>query len=105
MGVKSDLKTLCSDLAALHIIHNDVWYNNSLSVLCQEEGGLPSLPSPISGKKYRWRLVDLDCAYRSPRTLWGLATYYNTYLSQVLDNIPSGSNVEPWDVSNPAPWK
>lgn len=105
VGVRSDLKTLCSDLAALHIIHNDVRYNNILSVLSKEEGGLPSLPSPISGKKYQWRLVDLDCAYRSPRTLWGLNTYYNTYLSQVLDDIPFASDVEPWEVSNVKQWE
>ncbi|KAJ3872490.1 hypothetical protein F5051DRAFT_480287 [Lentinula edodes] len=104
-GARSDLKTLCSDLAALHIIHNDVRYNNILSVLSKEEGGLPSLPSPISGKKYQWRLVDLDCAYRSPRTLWGLNTYYNTYLSQVLDDIPFASDVEPWEVSNVKQWE
>ncbi|KAJ3859096.1 hypothetical protein EV359DRAFT_86818 [Lentinula novae-zelandiae] len=81
----------------------DVRSNNILSVLSQDEGGLPSLPSPISGKKYQWRLVDLDCAYRSPRTLWGLNTYYNTYL--VLDDIPFASDGEPWEVSNVKQWE
>ncbi|KAJ3911343.1 hypothetical protein F5877DRAFT_23870, partial [Lentinula edodes] len=95
-GAESELETLCSDLASLHIIHNDLRYANILCVLSQEQGGIPSLPSPISGKSYQWRLVDLDCAYRTAQDLWGVQTYYNTYLSRVLDNVPFGCIVEPW---------
>ncbi|KAJ3913012.1 hypothetical protein F5877DRAFT_1412, partial [Lentinula edodes] len=65
VGVRSELESLCIDLASLHIIHNDLRYANILCVLSQEQGGLPSLPSPISGRSYQWRLIDLDRAYRT----------------------------------------
>ncbi|KAJ3927975.1 MAG: hypothetical protein NXY57DRAFT_566979 [Lentinula lateritia] len=96
-GAESELETLCIDLASLHIIHNDLRYANILCVLSQEQGGLPSLPSPISGRSYRWRLIDLDRAYRTAEDLGGVKTYYYSYLPRVLKNVPFGCIVEPWE--------
>ncbi|KAJ3850792.1 hypothetical protein EV368DRAFT_26430, partial [Lentinula lateritia] len=68
-GAESDIEGLCSDLAHLRIVHDDLQYQNILSTLSHEQGGLPSLPSPISGRTYGWRLAGFDGAYRTSTTL------------------------------------
>ncbi|KAJ3851909.1 hypothetical protein EV368DRAFT_42127, partial [Lentinula lateritia] len=93
-GAKSDMKDACSDLAHIHILHGDLHWANMLSVL---PGGLPSLASPFTGRTYGWRLVDFDRAERTTLSLPRAQRYYNSYLDRVLDSIPWGNPVEPWD--------
>ncbi|KAH7875520.1 hypothetical protein F5879DRAFT_247616 [Lentinula edodes] len=93
-GAKSDMKDACSDLAHVRILHGDLRWANMLSVL---PGGLPSLASPFTGKTYGWRLVDFDRAERTTLSLPRAQRYYNSYLDRVLDSIPWGNPVEPWD--------
>ncbi|KAJ3900185.1 hypothetical protein F5879DRAFT_973756 [Lentinula edodes] len=84
---KSDIEGLCSDLAHLRIVHDDLQYQNILSTLSHEQGGLPSLPSPISGRTYGWRLAGFDGAYRTSTTLWNVQSFYNYHLPEVLEDI------------------
>ncbi|KAJ3930363.1 MAG: hypothetical protein NXY57DRAFT_1012294 [Lentinula lateritia] len=93
-GAMTDMKDACSDLMNLRIIHGDLRWANMLSVL---EGGLPSLPSPFTGKTYGWRLIDFDRAERTTQNLPCVQRSYDEYLNRVLESIPWGDPVEPWD--------
>ncbi|KAH7875526.1 uncharacterized protein C8R40DRAFT_1104453 [Lentinula edodes] len=93
-GAMTDMKDACSDLTNLRIIHGDLRWANMLSVL---EGGLPSLPSPFTGKTYGWRLIDFDRAERTTQNLPCIQRSYDEYLNRVLESIPWGDPVEPWD--------
>ncbi|KAJ3899901.1 hypothetical protein F5879DRAFT_975038 [Lentinula edodes] len=86
-SAKSDIEGLCSDLAHLRIVHDDMGYQNILSTLSHEQGGLPSLPSPISGRTYGWRLAGFNGAFRTSTTLENVQSFYNYHLPEVLENV------------------
>ncbi|KAF9072119.1 hypothetical protein BDP27DRAFT_1361358 [Rhodocollybia butyracea] len=97
-GAESDLFDICCDFAHLRIYHDDLRWANMLSVLSPNQGGLPSLPSPFSGKTYAWRLIDFDRISRTATESFGsVRGYYHGYLHRVIDNVPFGSIVEPWE--------
>lgn len=50
---------MVSDLCHLHIDHHDIRYPNILQAPTGPSA-LPSLPSPRTGRRYPWRLVDLE---------------------------------------------
>ncbi|KAJ3848881.1 hypothetical protein EV368DRAFT_67889 [Lentinula lateritia] len=96
-GVESDLNDVGSDLAKLHILHSDLRWENILSVLPPSEGGLPSLPSPFTGKIYGWRLVDFDLAKRTTHHITFAQGHYIGHMERVLSCIPMGIPVQPWE--------
>ncbi|KAJ3911541.1 hypothetical protein F5877DRAFT_55228, partial [Lentinula edodes] len=96
-GAESDLTDACSDLAHLRIHHGDLRWENILSVLVPNEGGLPGVPSPFTGKVYGWRLVDFDLATRTARDFPRAHSYYYNHLRRVLRCIPMGIAVQPWE--------
>lgn len=96
-NIRSDLNDVGSDLAKLHILHSDLRWENILSVLPPSEGGLPSLPSPFTGKIYGWRLVDFDLAKRTTHHITFAQGHYIGHMERVLSCIPMGIPVQPWE--------
>ncbi|KAL4245683.1 hypothetical protein ABKN59_009515 [Abortiporus biennis] len=87
-----DLRDITSDFVELGIEHQDLRWANILSA-----GTLPSLPSPFTKRTYGWRFVDFDLAVKTDSDLPVLRGFYRGYLDRVLDNVPRGFIVEPWD--------
>lgn len=56
-GVSEDMFDMYSDIGKLYLYHNDIRYSNFLSALPEDQGGLPSLPSPFTGRTYSWRAL------------------------------------------------
>ncbi|GAW04348.1 protein kinase subdomain-containing protein PKL ccin3 [Lentinula edodes] len=96
-GAESDLNDVGSGLAKLHILHSDLRWENILFVLPPSEGGLPSLPSPFTGKIYGWRLVDFDQAKRTTHHITFAQGHYIGHIERVLSCIPMGIPVQPWE--------
>ncbi len=55
-----------NDIGRLFLCHHDIRYSNFLSALPEDQGGLPSLPSPFTGRTYSWRVVDFDLMKKTP---------------------------------------
>ncbi|KAL4242369.1 hypothetical protein ABKN59_012019 [Abortiporus biennis] len=87
-----DLRDIASDLAELGIEHDDIRWNNILSA-----GTLPSLPSPFTKRTYGWRFIDFDLAVKTNKELEDVERGYQDYLDLIVNNIPFGCIVEPWE--------
>ncbi|KAJ3558714.1 hypothetical protein NM688_g754 [Phlebia brevispora] len=95
-GTYEEIMDMYSDLAHLGIDHTDIRWANILYAQ-PSPPGFPSLPSPYTGKTYRWRLIDFDNALKSNDTLQGFYTYHESYVERLLGLLPSGYIVEPWE--------
>ncbi|KAI0792284.1 hypothetical protein C8Q75DRAFT_889855 [Abortiporus biennis] len=87
-----DLRDIASDFAELGIEHGDIRWNNILSA-----GTLPSLPSPFTKRTYGWRFIDFDLAVKTNKELEDVERGYQDYLDLIVNNIPFGCIVEPWE--------
>lgn len=83
-------------LALLGIDHVDIRYANILQAP-ESPPGWPSLVSPHSHAPYRWRLVDFERSRKTNRNLEKSIFHAKGWLSRVLDNLPFGDIVEPWE--------
>ncbi|CAL1698792.1 unnamed protein product [Somion occarium] len=95
-GFKQHIYGLYHDIAELGVDHVDIRWQNILSVP-RSPSTLPSLPSPFTGRKYKWRLVDFDRSYKTNRTAAHSYCYHVEYLSALLNGIPYGDAMEPWE--------
>ncbi|KAJ3552226.1 hypothetical protein NM688_g4265 [Phlebia brevispora] len=83
-------------LATLGIDHVDIRYAN-MRYAPQCPPGWPSLISPYTGLPYRWRLIDFEKAKKTNRRIDAFEVYHQQWVSRILDNLPFGDVVEPWD--------
>ncbi|PBK82834.1 hypothetical protein ARMGADRAFT_686885 [Armillaria gallica] len=96
-GVREDMTDMYNDIGRLYLCHNDIRYANFLSALPEDQGGLPSLPSPFTGRTYSWCAVDFDLMKKTPLPKVAFSAYHLSYICRVLDNVPYGCIVEPWE--------
>ncbi|KAK0454605.1 hypothetical protein EV421DRAFT_428225 [Armillaria borealis] len=96
-GVREDMTDMYNDLARLYLCHNDIRYSKFLSVLPEDQGGLPSLASPFTGRTYRWRAVDFDSMKKTVLSEESFSAYHLSYILRLLNNVPYGCIVEPWE--------
>ncbi|CAL1698791.1 unnamed protein product [Somion occarium] len=95
-GFRKEIFGLYHDIAELGIDHVDIRWQNILSV-GNSPSALPSLPSPFTGRTFKWRLVDFDRSYKTNRTPAFSYGYHIGILSALLDGIPYGDAMEPWE--------
>ncbi|PBK82900.1 hypothetical protein ARMGADRAFT_690234 [Armillaria gallica] len=92
-----DITDMYNDIGRLFLCHHDIRYSNFLSALPEDQGGLPSLPSPFTGRTYSWRVVDFDLMKKTPLPKVAFRAYHFSYIYRVLHNVPYGCIVEPWE--------
>ncbi|KAJ3558712.1 hypothetical protein NM688_g756 [Phlebia brevispora] len=95
-GTYEEIMDMYSDLAHLGVDHCDIRWANILYAL-PSPPSFPSLPSPYSGKTYRWRLVDFDNAQKTNQDLRRFHSYHKCYVGRLLEMLPTGYIVEPWE--------
>ncbi|KAK0241407.1 hypothetical protein EDD85DRAFT_818749 [Armillaria nabsnona] len=96
-GVREDMSDMYNDIGRLCLCHNDIRYSNFLSVLPEDQGGLPSLASPFTGRTYNWRAVDFDLMKKTALSEESFSAYHLGFILRLLDNVPYGCIVEPWE--------
>ena len=86
-----------SDLAQLGMDHVDIRYANILYAPSAPPG-LPSLPSPYTGKTYRWRLIDFGNSHKTNQDLERFQIYHYGYVERLFRLLPTGWVIEPWEL-------
>lgn len=94
---REDMTDMYNDIGRLYLCHNDIRYSNFLSVLPEDQGGLPSFASPFTGRTYRWRAVDFDLMKKTALSEESFSAYHLGFILRLLDNVPYGCIVEPWE--------
>jgi len=82
--------------AELGVDHRDIRYSN---ILAAPEGPttLPSLPSPFTGRIYTHRIIDLEQCEKTNSEAWRLTALQASWVNRIVENIPDGIIVEPWE--------
>lgn len=94
--LQDDLWGIIRDLAELGIGHHDLRYDNLL-MAPRSPPGLPSMPSPYSGRSYGLRVIDFDYAYKYNMPKDRLSASSSSFVDLVLDNVPEGRIVNIFD--------
>jgi len=82
--------------AELGVDHRDIRYAN---ILAAPEGPttLPTLPSPFTGRTYKHRIIDLEQCEKTNGETWRLTALQASWVDPIVENIPDGTIVEPWE--------
>ena len=84
-------------LSDLGIEHTDIRHANILYAP-ESPPGFPGLPSPFTGKTYRWRLIDFSSSYKTNETVEHMQECYEDYVDRLLLLLPQGYIIEPWEI-------
>jgi hypothetical protein len=69
------------------------------NILAAAEGptSLPGLPSPITGRTYPYRVIDLELCEKLNIPSWQISAWQKSHIGRILRYIPKGDILEPWD--------
>ncbi|KAF7791792.1 hypothetical protein EIP86_002816 [Pleurotus ostreatoroseus] len=93
---KEEIYALYDELAQCHIDPVNYSWGNIMRAL-PSPPGLPSRPSPRTGRVYEWRLIDFNRAKRSNMTAEDLCIQNESWMEDILGGLEGGRFVLPSD--------
>jgi len=84
------------EITELGVDHRDIRYSNMLAAP-QGPTTLPSLPSPFTGRTYTHRIIDIESCEKTNGEAWRLSGWQASWIRSIVNNLPDGYIIEPWD--------
>ena len=86
---------MVSETSPFGVDNRDMRHAN---ILAAAEGptSLPGLPSPITGRTYPYRIVDLELCEKLNAPNCIMEDWQISHIERILRNLPKGNIQEPW---------
>ncbi|KAJ8074531.1 hypothetical protein PM082_015432 [Marasmius tenuissimus] len=84
-------------MAKLGLWQFDNNWTNILGPLSPEEGGLPGLPSPLTNRTFRYRIIDFDQTRKVDYMELEFSMSIEGYVRRITENVPAGYFVAYWE--------
>jgi len=90
------LSAMVGETGHFGVDNRDIRYANILAAA----GGptsLPGLPSPITGRTYPYRIVDLELCEKINAETWLVSRWQIQWIERIARYLPEGDIREPWE--------